>query len=220
MTDFTANCGLRKPNRSDWNWHHGWGDNQDIVDVVFRALQTKNRVLAGCGVTLSTGLGYEVAAGSVYLGGQYVSVSPATPMVAVPDGTGDNPILINWIYVNASGVVEDSTAYPGGEHVLLAKIDTMEVAGVIQLHDLRPMGYGEPEKPRPGTEFVDADLVSGILVYDHNLDVDYLAAVTIWDNNKAIIQPDEVTTIDNNSISVDLTSYLPLTGTWHLSIRN
>jgi hypothetical protein len=61
--------------------------------------------------------------------------------------------------------------------------------------------------------FVNATLAAGILTITHNLGHKY-CAVTIADNSDKVIVPDEVTYTDANTVTVDLTSYGTITGTW------
>ena len=68
----------------------------------------------------------------------------------------------------------------------------------------------------PGT-FTNATLVSGILTIAHNLGRQFLP-VTIADNGNKQIIPDDVTFGSANSLTIDLTSYGTLTGTWNYSV--
>jgi hypothetical protein len=63
--------------------------------------------------------------------------------------------------------------------------------------------------------FVNGDLAAGILTIAHNraLSTPYTLCVTIADNNQKQIIPDAVTFL-TNTITVDLTSYGTLSGTW------
>jgi len=65
--------------------------------------------------------------------------------------------------------------------------------------------------------FVDGDLSSGILTVTHNLNVEY-PLVQIYNSNKKLVSPDDVTYVDSNSSLVDLSSWGPIEGTWHLII--
>ena len=66
-------------------------------------------------------------------------------------------------------------------------------------------------------DFTNADITTGILTVNHNLSVKYALPV-IWDNNSNVIQPDSYTAVTANQMTVDLTSYGAITGTWHISV--
>ena len=63
--------------------------------------------------------------------------------------------------------------------------------------------------------FTNADLSSGILTITHSdgLSAPYTLHLTVSDNNYKQIIPDEVT-FGTNTITVDLTSYGTISGTW------
>lgn len=65
--------------------------------------------------------------------------------------------------------------------------------------------------------FVNADLSTGVLTVTHGLGHKY-CSVTVVDNNEKIILPDEVTYVDNDSLTVTLTTYGAITGTWRVVV--
>jgi hypothetical protein len=65
--------------------------------------------------------------------------------------------------------------------------------------------------------FVDGDLTAGVLSAAHSLGQQYVTA-QVFDNNDDLVQPDDITLTDANNLSVDLTSFGTLTGTWNLVI--
>lgn len=65
--------------------------------------------------------------------------------------------------------------------------------------------------------FTNGDLSSGILTVSHNLAEQYVIP-EIYDNNDNIIEPSEYTATDSNTLTVDLSSYGTLTGTWRIVI--
>ena len=67
------------------------------------------------------------------------------------------------------------------------------------------------------SSFTDSNLVADILTVDHNLVANY-PLVAVFDNNEQIVIPDDVTFVDVNRITVDLSSFTPLTGTWNVSV--
>ena len=67
------------------------------------------------------------------------------------------------------------------------------------------------------SEFTDSNLSASVLTVDHNLSASF-PLVTIYDNNNQILLPDDVTFIDVNQVTVDLSSFTPLVGTWNVSV--
>lgn len=65
--------------------------------------------------------------------------------------------------------------------------------------------------------FGDSYLVDGYLTINHALNKQYII-VQVYDDNNKKIDPDFITLTDANNIDIDLTSYAPLTGTWHAVI--
>lgn len=65
--------------------------------------------------------------------------------------------------------------------------------------------------------FTNANLISGMVQFAHNLSEDYVQ-VTIYDNTNRVIIPDNIFTVDSNITDVDLYSYGTLSGTWHVLI--
>lgn len=66
--------------------------------------------------------------------------------------------------------------------------------------------------------FVNATLAAGILTVTHNLNQKYVA-VQIYDNTDKMIIPDQVTLVGVNSLTVDLTSFGVLVGTWNAVVQ-
>jgi hypothetical protein len=65
--------------------------------------------------------------------------------------------------------------------------------------------------------FVNGDLTAGVLSAAHSLGQQYVTA-QVFDNNDDLVQPDDITLTDANNLSVDLTSFGTLTGTWNLVV--
>ena len=66
--------------------------------------------------------------------------------------------------------------------------------------------------------FVDGDLDSGgLLVITHSLNSNY-PNISIYDNEGNLVAPDEVTNTDSNTTTIDVSSFIPLTGTWNVRI--
>lgn len=64
--------------------------------------------------------------------------------------------------------------------------------------------------------FINGDLVAGVLTWMHNLGGD-LTGVVIKNNNGNHVTPDELTETDANTLTIDLSSYGAITGTWEAS---
>jgi len=67
--------------------------------------------------------------------------------------------------------------------------------------------------------FVDGDLSAGILAVTHNLGIKE-NAVEVYDNTSKLIIPDVVTAVNTTSLTIDLTTYGTLTGTWYAVVTN
>lgn len=65
--------------------------------------------------------------------------------------------------------------------------------------------------------FVNADLSTGILTVNHNLGHTY-CTVTVINNSAKIVIPDDVTFTSANQLTIDLSSYGVITGTWNYII--
>jgi len=63
----------------------------------------------------------------------------------------------------------------------------------------------------------DGDLVSGVVDISHGLS-NQTPIVAVYDNNYKLISPDEIQGTSSNNLSIDLLSYVPLTGTWYARI--
>jgi len=69
------------------------------------------------------------------------------------------------------------------------------------------------------SSFTDSDLsASHVLTVNHGLEQKTGLSVSIWDNNDNIITPDSTHAVDNNNLEIDLSSFAPLTGTWHVGV--
>ena len=65
--------------------------------------------------------------------------------------------------------------------------------------------------------FTNADLSGGILNVAHNLGATYVV-VSVFDNNNLQITPDEITLVDDNNLTVDLTTFGAIAGTWRVVV--
>ena len=78
-----------------------------------------------------------------------------------------------------------------------------------------------PPIPGGGGEFlrsfINADLVGGVLAVNHNLAQRY-NSVTVYDNNEQIAVPDFVTAVDVNNMTIDLTTFGGIAGTWNVVV--
>lgn len=66
--------------------------------------------------------------------------------------------------------------------------------------------------------FTTVNLVAGILTVTHNLG-NSIVLVQVSNNLNQIITPDLVTLTNTTSCAIDLSSFLPLTGTWNVVVR-
>jgi hypothetical protein len=67
------------------------------------------------------------------------------------------------------------------------------------------------------TTFDNDDLSSGVLTVTHNLGNTY-CQTQVFDNNSKLIIPDEITLTGANTLTVDLSSYGTITGTWRVIV--
>lgn len=67
------------------------------------------------------------------------------------------------------------------------------------------------------TDFDDGDLSSSILTVTHSLGKKY-CVVQVYNNNDQMIVPDEITLSSTSALTIDLSSYGTLTGTWHVIV--
>ena len=67
------------------------------------------------------------------------------------------------------------------------------------------------------TSFTDGDLSSGILTVTHSLGRQYVGFF-IYDNNGLWVQPDSVTATSTTVLTIDLSSFGTLTGTYNIRI--
>ncbi len=65
--------------------------------------------------------------------------------------------------------------------------------------------------------FTNSDLSSGILTATHSLNTQYVL-VTIYDNNNIVIQANEFTATSTTVLTVDLSAFGTITGTWNIRI--
>jgi len=65
--------------------------------------------------------------------------------------------------------------------------------------------------------FTNADLVGGILTVNHNTGINWPFVVVYNEVGNQVI-PDDYVSISNTTLDIDFTSFLPLTGTWHLGV--
>jgi hypothetical protein len=66
--------------------------------------------------------------------------------------------------------------------------------------------------------FVNANLSAGVLIVNHNLNQQFVI-VQVSNNLNQVIVPDLVTLTNSNSLTIDLSSYGVLSGTWAVIIR-
>jgi hypothetical protein len=67
--------------------------------------------------------------------------------------------------------------------------------------------------------FIESNLSAGVLVVAHGLGTTSPTAVTVWNNEGEAIIPNDVIAIDADSLSVDLSSFSPITGVWSIAIE-
>ncbi len=66
-------------------------------------------------------------------------------------------------------------------------------------------------------QFDQTDLVSNTLTVTHNLN-DEWCSVSVYDNSRQIIVPTAVVSVDANNLTIDLSTFTPISGTWYAVI--
>ena len=67
------------------------------------------------------------------------------------------------------------------------------------------------------TQFANSDLTAGALTVSHNLIEDY-PVVMVYNNSRQFVVPDGITSNNANSVTIDLTSYGPISGNWNVIV--
>ena len=163
--------------------------NAEVIGIVSEEIDSNNFKLLYAGY-IDLGSGAGLTAGEVYF---LSPVTSGTYTSTEPTNEGQitKPIFI---------AVSETEAY----------FFNMRGSEVESIGDYTVGGYS--------TSFDNGDLGSGnILTVNHNLNVNY-PIVVIYDNNDKVIEPDEIEYTDNNNVDIDLNSFVPLTGTWHVRI--
>lgn len=68
-----------------------------------------------------------------------------------------------------------------------------------------------------GQAFDNSDLTAGQITITHGLNEQY-CVVALYDNNGNTVTPDEITAVDVNTLTVDLSSWGAITGTWYARV--
>lgn len=103
---------------------------------------------------------------------------------------------------------------------LLASDGTTPLFALINGHYVTQSGGTSPSPTLSyyRLAFTNGSLTGNILSVTHNLGIMYVAGVTVYDNNNQKIIPNEIMPLTANTLSVDLTTFTPLTGTWNLIV--
>ena len=104
-------------------------------------------------------------------------------------------------------------AFTTPENGWAAYAETPEIIYVFDGTDWNPL----PIAARFTQSFVNGDLAAGVLPVTHNLGATRYP-VTVSDENDNIIGPDEVNFVDGNSLTVDLSSFGAIAGTWNVVV--
>lgn len=66
--------------------------------------------------------------------------------------------------------------------------------------------------------FTNGSLLAGILTVTHGL-LQQIVVVQVSNNSNQVIVPDSITLTNTTTCVVDLSSYIPLTGSWNIIVR-
>ena len=67
------------------------------------------------------------------------------------------------------------------------------------------------------TSFVDGSLTAGVLSIAHNLGRS-VVSVSVYNNSSKEVTPDDITIVDADNVTVDLSSWGTITGTWSVVV--
>jgi hypothetical protein len=111
------------------------------------------------------------------------------------------------IVVNANDIDLATTAIAAGTYNSLT-VDTYGRA---------TGGTNQPYVKVFRTAFTNATLVAGILTVTHNLGQQF-CQVQVWDNNNKLIDADDYTATSGTVVTIDLTNYGAIAGTWNVIV--
>jgi len=213
LTTYSAIARLRTPESNKFNWDEEWADNAEIVDTIIGSVLGANKVLTGGDITFTASDRIDIDGCTFFRAGAYGSTT-STYLIFTPAPDADTPYKY-WVYVNSSGAVALSASPPTGDYVLLGLLDITYTANTAA--DLRQYGYGSKTYD---LSFLNGDLTGTTLTVTHNMNIEYPAAVTVWNGSGVeVTQQTTITSTGVNSLTVDLTGFTPLSGTWTLAIR-
>lgn len=192
------------------------------------ATSTTSLLIAVASRTFTTQAGKQFAAGQFisavsaannanYMHGQVTSYSGTTLIVNVTD-IGGSGTLADW---NLSVSGSRGSAGASGSTTFIGLTDVPASFSGQTLKAVRvnagetALEFYTPASAGVRGTFVNGDLTAGILTITHSraLSTPFTLLLVIADNNQKQILPDEVTFL-TNTITVDLSSYGTLTGTW------
>ena len=81
------------------------------------------------------------------------------------------------------------------------------------------LGYWTDMKYAYSLTFTSSSLSGGNLTVNHSFNLQYPGTVTVIDNNNVKIIPDSITYGSINSLTVNISSYGAITGTWRAEVR-
>lgn len=115
MTTYTDNLKLRKPDIGQTSWGDEIQENIDITDFALGGLLAGNVVLSGCAPSIGTGLAVDYAGGEVSVNGTRHTITGGSKTCTAS--------VMNWLCVDASGVVQIYTSPPTAAYAALAMVD-------------------------------------------------------------------------------------------------
>ena len=192
------------------------------------ATSTTSLLIAVASRTFTTQAGKQFAAGQFisavsaannanYMHGQVTSYSGTTLVVNVTD-IGGSGTLADW-NLSVSGSRGSAGASGSSSFIGLTDVPASFAGASLQAVRVNAgqtaLEFYTPASAGVRGTFVDGDLTAGILTIIHSraLATPFTLLLVIADNAQKQIIPDEVTFL-TNTITVDLTSYGTLTGTW------
>ena len=208
---YTDKLKLRLPTQGDLNWDNEVNDNAKAMEFIWAAVTAGNFIISGLAPTDGGGLDIDYAAGVVNVGGTQYSVA-ASSKTTTGSGTIDTG-QPNYLYVDSSGVMQVATTVPTGDFVPIAIVDSA-AAAITRIADVRPF----PSVNKFTGSFDDGDLSSGVLTVTHNFNRSTPLAVAVWSNTNKEFEVDDIDYVGVNSLTIDLSSYGTITGTWKFTV--
>jgi len=140
---YTTNLKLSNPDSGECNWDVDWHRNQTIKDVVEKQMMMRNFIFTGGALSYGgsgTLIAYSLGRAQVADVSYDFGAGTLTMAFAAAGET-----VMNFIYINSSGVASISISQPIGDYTLLGIADSDESGEMVRVSDLRAYEIGTTE---------------------------------------------------------------------------